>query len=329
MGEHVARTKDQILTMLLKNMNAFVSGQAICDRLGCSRTAVWKHIQELQKEGYIIESVPRRGYRLVQRPDRLSEAEIKAGLKCQVFGRTIIYKESVVSTQKIAHFLAEDGAEEGTLVVSDEQTGGRGRLGRTWHSPKGSGIWMSLILRPALPFHRTPPLTLMAAVAVVRAIHAATGLRCAIKWPNDVLYEGKKLVGILTEMQAEENRVRAVIIGIGMNVNTPSDAFPEELKETATSLKIITGKAYARAELIQAILFELESLYHLYLTEGFRAIKLMWESYSTSLGKRIRARTAHGDVVTGVAKGITDDGVLLVEGDDGRVHPIYSADIDL
>lgn len=321
--------KQEILMMLFQNPREFISGQAICDKLGCSRTAVWKQVKELEKEGYTIESVQKRGYRLVERPNRLSAAEIKAGLETRSFGRTIVYEESLASTQKEAHHLAEDGAEEGTLVVADEQVAGRGRLGRRWHSPKGTGIWMSLILRPELPLNQIPQLTLAAAVAIVKAIKKVTQVECQIKWPNDILHNGKKLVGILTELQAEENRAKAVIIGMGMNVNLASEDIPDELKSIATSIQLLTGKPCSRAELIQAIMKELEDLYDLYLSDGFSVIKAMWEAYAMNIGKTIFARKVSGEVIKGLAKGITDDGVLVIEDEQGQVHHIYSADIEI
>ncbi|MGV3488110.1 MAG: biotin--[acetyl-CoA-carboxylase] ligase [Tuberibacillus sp.] len=322
-------TKQSILMMLFQHPQEFVSGQAICEQIGCSRTAVWKHIKELQKEGYTIESVPKRGYRLVSSHNRLSSAEIQAGLETRSFGRHIVYEESIASTQKVAHHLAEDGAKEGTLVVADEQTSGRGRLGRQWFSPKGTGVWMSLILRPQLPLNRIPQLTLATAVAVVKGIKKITGVECQIKWPNDVYYQGKKLVGILTELQAEEDHAKAVIIGIGMNVNLAAEDIPYDIKDIATSLQIITGTHCNRAHLIQAILTELEGLYDIYISEGFSVIKILWESYAMHLGRTIMARTVNGEMIKGVAKGINEDGVLLLEDEGGNVHYIYSADINM
>ena len=299
MGGVLSQTKEEILTLLFKNKHTYISGQSISESLGCSRTAVWKHISELRKEGYMIDSAQKKGYRLVEPLEKLTKEEILAHLTTERFGRIIDFHEVVVSTQKIAHHLAEDGASEGTLVLADEQNGGRGRLGRVWHSPKGSGIWMSLILRPQLLINQIPQLTLITAVAIVRAIKRVTGVECGIKWPNDILFNGKKVVGILTELQAEVENVRAVIIGMGINVNVEAQDMPEDLNEIATSLKIITGKIQSRAKLIQAILSELEALYDTYLENGFSVIKTMWESHAVSLGKIISARTFNGEVIKG------------------------------
>ncbi len=279
--------------------------------------------------GYEIESVHKKGYRLVSLPDLLNEAGIEVGLTTQFLGRKLIVEESVVSTQRNAHHLAEENTPDGSVVLAEEQTGGRGRLGRVWHSPKRTGIWMSLILRPNLPIHQTPQITLLAAVSVAQAVQKLTGVQLEIKWPNDLLYRKKKLVGILTELQAEEGHVKSVIVGMGLNVNLTEEQLPEELKKIATSLRIIKGEPISRLDLISHILNEFERLYLLYLEQGFKVIKLLWESYATRFGQVVNARTFNGGVIRGTAKGITDDGVLLLEDELGTVHEIYSADIEL
>ncbi|GGE39000.1 bifunctional ligase/repressor BirA [Pullulanibacillus camelliae] len=325
----MSRTKEETLKILLRHQQHYISGQALCEQLGCSRTAIWKQINELRKEGYTIDSVQKKGYKLLAKPNKLIKEEIDLHLTTDTFGRHLIYYEEVPSTQKLAHHLAEDGAAEGTLVVADEQTDGRGRLGRAWHSPKGTGIWMSCILRPTLSLERIPQLTLIAAVSIVRAIKKISGVQCGIKWPNDILFNGKKLVGILTELQAEIESVRAVIIGMGINVNVDADAIPEALKPIATSLKMISGVRQSREQLIAAIMSEFEGLYHMYLEEGFSIIKQMWEAHALNIGQHIHARLANGDVIHGIAQGINDKGVLLLQDDQGETHHIYSADINL
>lgn len=199
---------------------------------------------------------------------------------------------------------------------------------RSWHSPKFSGIWMSLILRPKIPIHEAPQLTLLAAVAVAQAIEDTTDLKPQIKWPNDILVNRKKVVGILTEMQAESDRIHSVIIGIGMNINQQLEDFPEELQEKASSLLIESGGTISRSKVIQRALFRLENLYELYLDQGFMPIKDLWESYAISLGQVIKASTVN-DMIVGKALGITDSGVLLLEDGKGTVHSIYSADIEI
>ncbi|WLR53069.1 biotin--[acetyl-CoA-carboxylase] ligase [Bacillus tianshenii] len=319
--------RKKLLEVFSEYEGEFISGQKMSELLGCSRTAVWKHIEELRKDGYELEAVQRKGYRIIATPDKITENEIRLGLKTEKLGQNIHYEESVDSTQKIAHELANSEASEGTIVVSDEQTLGRGRLDREWYSPKGTGIWTSIILRPNIPMQQAPQLTLLTAVSVVRGIKRATGIDCEIKWPNDILINGKKIVGILTEMQADADRVRSIIIGVGMNINHQLDHFPEELQSIATSLAIEKGEPINRAKVLQAVLKEMEELYVDYLNEGFDVVKVLWEAHAVTIGKRIRARLMNG-VIEGMAKGITDDGVLLLEGNDGKLHHIYSADIE-
>lgn len=319
--------REALLHMLAENEGEFVSGQQISENLNCSRTAIWKHISELRKSGYSIEAVQKRGYRLLTSPDLVTAEEVSLYTGEGTFGKKVTYKTSVKSTQEIAHSLAREGAVEGSIVIADEQTGGRGRLGRAWQSPSGTGIWMSLILRPEIPLQKAPQLTLLIAVAASRAIEKVTGLEAAIKWPNDLLIKGKKVAGILTELQAEADSIHSVIVGIGMNVNQEKKHFSEEISEIATSLAIEGGKNYKRAEIAGAVLQEIENLYRSYLDKGFAVIKLLWEARAYSLGKRITARSVTGSI-TGYAKGITDEGVLLLEDDNGEIHSIYSADIE-
>lgn len=329
MGSSVANTKKQILKMLYGQHDRFLSGQKICETLGCSRTAVWKHIKELENEGFVIEAAQKKGYRLLSSPKGLNEARLSIGLETERLGRRLYFYESIGSTQKEALRLADEGAEDGTVVITNEQVSGRGRLGHSWHSAKGDNIAMSLILRPDLPIQKTPQLTLLTAVAVAKTIEELTGLSCGIKWPNDILYHGKKCVGILTELQAEATYVKSVIIGIGINVNTDPSAFPNDIDSRATSLKAITGKEYDLVRFVQLLLKTFEKIYRLYLKEGFSVVKLMWESRAVSLGKRIRVRRAGGRMLEGYARGIDDEGVLLLEDSSGQVHRIYSADIEL
>ncbi|WP_409301346.1 biotin--[acetyl-CoA-carboxylase] ligase [Peribacillus sp. SCS-155] len=306
----------------------FISGQEIAEHIGCSRTAVWKHIENLRNEGYVLEAVRKKGYRIVSAPEKVTANEIMLGLKTHRLGQKIHYQETVDSTQKIAHRLSNEGAPEGTIVIAEEQSLGKGRLTRAWYSPKYTGVWMSLILRPNIPFQQAPQLTLLAAVSVVQAIEEVTSLLPGIKWPNDILINGRKVTGILTELQAEADRIHSVITGIGINVNQQEQDFPEELNQKASSLFIESGQRISRAELIQQTLVKMETLYDLYLEKGFGPIKLLWESYAVSLGKQIKASTLT-ETLYGTALGITDEGVLLLEDGKGHVHSIYSADIEI
>lgn len=307
---------------------SYLSGQHLAELIGCSRTAVWKHVEELRKEGFELEAVRKKGYRILKTPEKITADEIRLGLKTKFIGKNIHYEECVESTQKIAHRFAYEDVAEGTVIIAEEQRSGRGRMDRKWHSPKYTGIWMSLILRPNIPLPKAPQLTLLAAVAIVQAIEELTDLTPEIKWPNDILINGKKVTGILTELQAEADRINSIIIGIGMNVNQVAEDFPDELENIATSLRIEQGKKISRAEMIRGIFNNLEKLYLLYLADGFLPIKLLWESYAVSIGREITARTLMQTIV-GKALGITDEGVLKIEDKHGVTHHVYSADIEV
>ncbi|WP_026581088.1 biotin--[acetyl-CoA-carboxylase] ligase [Bacillus sp. J33] len=320
--------RKKMIDAFTNSKEEYLSGQHLADLIGCSRTAVWKHIEELRKEGFELKAVRRKGYRITKTPEKVTADEIRLGLKTETLGRHIHHEESVDSTQKIAHRLAYEGAPEGTIVIAEEQLSGRGRMDRRWHSPKSTGVWMSVILRPNIPPPKAPQLTLISAVAVVQAIEELTGLTPQIKWPNDILMNGKKVTGILTELQADADRIISIIIGIGINVNQQLDDYPEDIKNIATSLSIEKGEKLSRAELIKILLGKLETLYKLYLDKGFYPIKLLWESYAVSIGKSLTARTITGSIY-GKALGITDDGVLMIEDSGGKLHYVYSADIEL
>ena len=323
-----SQLRKDLLDAFTKADGAYLSGQHIAELIGCSRTAVWKHIEELRKEGFELEAVRRKGYRIVKTPEKITADELRLGLTTKFIGKNVHYEETVESTQKIAHRLAYDEAPEGTVIIAEEQLSGRGRMARRWHSPKYTGIWMSIILRPNISLPKAPQLTLLTAVATVQAIEELTGLLPEIKWPNDILIKGKKVTGILTELEAEADRINSIIIGIGINVNQTIEDFPSELEQIATSLLLEKGEKVSRADLIKGIFTNLEKLYLLYLEEGFLPIKLLWESYAISIGKRITARTLTHSII-GKAQGITDDGVLMIEDDHGKIHHVYSADIEL
>ncbi|KIL44178.1 biotin--[acetyl-CoA-carboxylase] ligase [Jeotgalibacillus soli] len=322
-----SKIREALLSSLTAHKDEFVSGQELAYEASCTRTAIWKHIEELRRDGFTIESRRKKGYRLVGRSDLVTENDILLGLETEQLGRNIVFYQTLDSTQKIAHQLAQESAPEGTLVIAEEQKTGRGRMSRQWYSPPGTGIWMSLLLRPELPPQKAPQFTLITSVAIVQAIEEVCGLQVQIKWPNDLLIDGKKITGILTELQADSERIYSLIIGMGMNVNQKQADFPEELHEIATSLALAKGEPVSRAKLVQRVLFHIERYYKMYMDKGFEPIKLLWESYAVTIGKHITARTLH-DSISGVALGITDEGVLLLEDKDGVVHPIYSADIE-
>jgi BirA family transcriptional regulator, biotin operon repressor / biotin---[acetyl-CoA-carboxylase] ligase len=318
----------ELLQLFKEQPNQFISGEELSQLLGCSRTAVWKHINQLKKQGYEFEAVRRKGYRLIGQPDRLTPAELLPRLTTHTLGRNVTILGQVDSTQILAHERARQGAEEGCLILAEEQLSGRGRMGRAWHSPPGKGIWMSLVLRPRIPLHFTPQLTLLVSVAVCRAIRQITGVKAEIKWPNDILIEGKKVCGILLESSAEDERLLYVVAGIGISVNLSEEDYPPELREKATSLFIESGHRIRREELIASALAELEQLYELYHEEGFGTIRSLWEALSMSLRRTVTITTTAG-VTEGYAEALDETGALIVRLPDGSLQKVFSGDIDV
>ncbi|MDF2813864.1 MAG: biotin--[acetyl-CoA-carboxylase] ligase [Paenibacillus sp.] len=317
---------ERILAIFEQHKGEFVSGEQLSEQLQCSRTAIWKHITALREAGYEFEAVSRKGYRLISQPDRLSAVKIMTSLQTRVMGRSLKLYDEVDSTQIVAQRLAEEGAGEGTLVIAEQQNAGRGRMGKPWHSPKGKGIWMSLVLRPTIPIHFTPQLTLLTAVAVCRAIRKVTALPVAIKWPNDLLIEKRKICGILLESTAEDERLRYVIAGIGISVNLEEDDYPEHLKTIATSLRLASGHKVDRIQIIKHVWEEFEALYDLYQEKGFEPIRTAWEALTMSLGSTVRANTPKGPI-EGTALSIDEMGALVVKLADGEIVKLYSAEI--
>lgn len=321
--------KDRILMILLQNRGSFISGEKISRELGVSRAAVWKAIGQLREEGFEVDSVSNRGYRLTEMPDRLNAAILRHFLHTRRLGREIELHDAIGSTNTRAKELAQGGAVHGTLVAAEEQQTGRGRLGRFWHSPSGAGIWMSLILRPAFPPRFAPRVTALAGLALLRAINTITGLKAAIKWPNDIIIHSKKACGILTEMQAEPDLIEYVIAGIGMNVNIPRHRFPKELRESATSLSIESGQPVNRCRLMAAVLDELEMLFDEY--EGslnFSGIIQEYKENCVTLGRPVRVTSAAGEW-EGTAIDLTDDCELILELADGTRRTVLSGDVSV
>ncbi|XID94346.1 biotin--[acetyl-CoA-carboxylase] ligase [Paenibacillaceae bacterium WGS1546] len=320
-------TTSKLLALLEESGEDYLSGEEISRQLNVSRTAVWKQVRKLEAEGYTVEAVPRLGYRLRGKPSRLSSSELLAKLRTERFGRRLHLLDVATSTQDELKKLAEEGAEEGTLVIAESQTNGRGRMGRSWVSPGGKGVWMSLLLRPPIPLQLTPQLTLLAAVALSRAIaRQMPELQIGIKWPNDLLVEGKKISGILLESAAEDERLKYVIAGLAISANLDPDDFPPEVREKAVSLKTASGRPVDRAELVVAALAEFERLYELYLEQGFAPIRSLWEARSVTLGVRTELRTPQ-ETIVGVPRSLDETGGLRVELSDGSVRTIYSGEV--
>lgn len=313
---------------LLRNREDYLSGEDISRQLDVSRTAIWKHMQALKQDGYDIESHSRLGYRLRHAPDLLLPDEIRSRLTTDKFGKgPIFYFPEVESTNTEAKKKAVAGCPEGTIVLGETQVGGRGRLSRGWFSPFGKGIWLSVILRPPFPPQEAPKCTMMAAVAVNRAIRRVTGIDSGIKWPNDILFEGKKLVGILTEMSAEMDAINHVVIGMGINVNIMQQEFPEELREIATSTAVATGREISRLELLTAVLQELEDVYQQVITQGFQEIFQEWRRQSITLGQAVNVIGIQNKFA-GIAMDIDDDGALLVQTAD-RLERVIAGDVSI
>lgn len=312
---------------LFREQDGFLSGEQISRSLNVSRTAVWKHISALRKAGYVVNALPSRGYRLVSAPDMLNIEEIAAQLNTSVMGRSLVCLDETASTNAYAFRLAEEGATEGTVVIADAQSGGKGRLGRVWASPPGVNLYCSVILRPFVKPYEAPQLTFLSAVAVARAIEQVTGLKPEIKWPNDVLIEGKKVAGLLNEMSAETDGINFVILGLGVNLNMSTEQFPPDLRSPATSLLLEAGQPVERVRFVAQMLRELDMLYAGFLTHGFLQVREEWQRRCNAHDREVVVSNGGAEVVRGMFGGIDGDGALLVRHTDGRVERILSGDV--
>lgn len=312
---------------LLRRQEGFLSGEDIGRELSITRAAVWKGIKKLREEGYEIEAVTNRGYRLTNPETMYNKRELEQGLKTKTMGQTIYFYEETDTTNNRARELALEGAPEGTLVVAEKQTAGRGRRGKVWESPLGTGIWMSLVLRPQIAPAEASVLTLLCGLATAEAIEAETGLSAGIKWPNDILINGKKAVGILTEMDCEMSEVHFVIPGIGINVNTAS--FPPEIAEIATSLYLECGKTVSRRRLVHRVLERLEEYYETFLRTGsFAAMLEDYRKHCITLGKEVHVLGR--EPFFAEALDITPEGELLVRrADNGKEEVVFSGEVSI
>lgn len=312
---------------LLRRQEGFLSGEDIGRELSITRAAVWKGIKKLREEGYEIEAVTNRGYRLTNPETMYNKRELEQGLKTKTMGQSIYFYEETDTTNNRARELALEGAPEGTLVVAEKQTAGRGRRGKVWESPLGTGIWMSLVLRPQIMPAEASVLTLLCGLATAEAIEAETGLSAGIKWPNDILINGKKAVGILTEMDCEMSQVHFVIPGIGINVNTAS--FPPEIAEIATSLYLECGKTISRRRLVHKVLERLEEHYETFLRTGsFTAMLEDYRKHCITLGKEVHVLGR--EPFFAEALDITPEGELLVRrADNGKEEVVFSGEVSI
>lgn len=318
--------KSEVLK-LLKRTDGFVSGQAICDELNVSRTAVWKTIRQLKNEGYIIKAVQNKGYYLEVQPDILSKEELESSIDCEWTGRNIYYYPVTDSTNTRIKQLAESGAPHGTLAVADMQEGGKGRRGRSWYSEAGMGVWMSILLRPEFAPEQASMITLVAAMAVATAVKSVSDLEAEIKWPNDIVIGGKKVCGILTEMSLEADYISYVVCGIGINVN--HEYFPEDITETATSLAIECGEKISRVKLIASVWKNFEKYYEQFCrTNDLTLLEAEYNSMLVNRDRQVRVLDPKGEW-SGKAIGINSKGELLVEKEDGSICEVYSGEVSV
>jgi BirA family transcriptional regulator, biotin operon repressor / biotin---[acetyl-CoA-carboxylase] ligase len=310
---------DKIISLLKKD--EFVSGEVIAEKLGISRTAVWKQIKSLKDKGYEIKSIKNKGYQMKSRPDIPYPEEVLNKLNTRIIGKSILYFEKIDSTNIYAKKLAKEGVFEGCVVVADKQEKGRGRKNRTWTSPEG-GLWFSIIVYPGIPPQNAMIITMAASVSVVEAVIKKTGLKPAIKWPNDVLINGKKLCGILTEMDAEMDRINYAVIGIGINVN---NSISKDLNDLATSLKNQTKRNCSRVELLADILNIFDKNY-MYIKSGdSKAVRDSWFMHADIIGKKVEV-TLEKDKIVGFVNDIDENGCLILKNDIG-IQKIIAGDI--
>lgn len=320
-------TKERVLSELMAQQGAWVSGEQFSSQLGISRSAIWKHINALKNDGHEIQSAPKKGYRLQRTADRMLPEAIAATLTTQRIGRNILTcLEQTDSTNVEAKALAAQGAPEGTVVVAESQNQGRGRRGRTWFSPAGRNIYTSIVLRPILSPAQAPQITLMTGVAVAKTLVRFASLEAKIKWPNDILIHGKKIAGILTEVSTDMDMVDHVVVGIGINVNISAQEMPKDIQQTATSVRMATGMHHCRVALLCALLDQFERSYNRLKSSGFPAIMAQWRRMSDIIGQPV-----YVDVMDkryqGVVATVDDDGVLILKDASGGTHRIFSGDV--
>jgi BirA family biotin operon repressor/biotin-[acetyl-CoA-carboxylase] ligase len=319
------RRIDALMTLLAERPMLVISGAQIAKEIGVTRHAVWRWIEQLRSLGVRVKGKPGAGYRIERMPDVLVPGLLKPRLRRTIFQSHLHHFFKVGSTNDVALELGHAGAPHGTVVIAEQQTAARGRMGRSWHSEKASGIYVSVLLRPALAPASAALLTLVAGLAVREAVVEQTGYEPDLRWPNDLLLEGRKIAGILTEMHAEPGQIHFVVIGIGINVN--HESFPAELAEVATSLRLVTGRTHSRLELLVKLLLQLEAYYNRFMSDGATGILKRFSQVSSyACGKRVRIRTAT-ESFTGTTDGLEPTGLLRVRRDGGRVEVVVSGEV--
>lgn len=319
-------TRGRIIQLLCDCAPEAVSGEEISRRLQISRTAVWKQIKALRTAGFDIEALHAKGYRLLHSPDALFTADISSGINSRILDQSIEILAQTDSTNLQLKKRAEAGAKEGLVLVADHQLAGRGRLGRSWQSPPGVNLYLSLLVRPDIPVQQAPQLTFLSAVAVATTLADVCGLSAVVKWPNDILISGAKIAGLLNEMDAETERVNFVVLGIGINLNMTPDQFPGELTYPATSVYLETGQRVDRVRFLQALVQHLDAYYGEFLEQGFAPIRSRWERLCPIVNRQVSIQT--GDVsLQGVVVGLEADGALRLQREDGGIERIVAGDV--
>lgn len=314
---------------LFRSGDGVVSGAALSKALGVSRTAVWKHVKGLRVKGYQIEAVPSKGYRLLSSPEILTNLDITAGLATKRVGSSVLCLKETDSTNSVAFKMAEEGAPEGTVVIADTQSAGKGRLGRVWLSPPGVNLYCSVVLRPAIAPVAACQLTFLSVVAVARAVERCTKLKPQIKWPNDILINGKKVAGLLNEMNAETEKVNFVVLGIGVNLNLRMSTLSQGLlRHPATSLLEEGGEEVDRIRFTRVLLEELDQLYGNFLVEGDGPVRAEWLARSAIKGRSVKVSQQNREF-RGVVQGVDSFGALLVLLSDGTLETVLSGDVAL
>jgi BirA family transcriptional regulator, biotin operon repressor / biotin---[acetyl-CoA-carboxylase] ligase len=316
--------KNGILEILYKNKGTYISGDELASDLGVSRTEIWDQIHSLKDDGYIIDSSSKLGYRLIKAPNRLLPSELKRNLSTKYMGKEIHYFKEIDSTNDVAKELADEGAEEGTIVIAEIQSRGRGRLGKKWISPSG-GVWMTIILRPKISSVNIPQITLVTGVAVAETIKNEYELDVGIKWPNDILIGKRKVCGILIEADSRTDTIDYLVVGIGIDANVDIDQFPPNLRGGATSLKRELNKEISCVELVQRFLENFENIYNEFNEGKFSNILKDWRKYSKTIGSYVEV-IKKGKTVKGEAVGVNKQGNLIMELDDGTLRKVISGE---
>jgi BirA family biotin operon repressor/biotin-[acetyl-CoA-carboxylase] ligase len=318
---------EAMVSLLIDSPGSYLSGESIARSLNCSRAAIWKRIRSLKKDGFVIQAHPKKGYCLFSLPDIPFPSVVKAGLKTSLFGQEVYYYPKIDSTNASARQLAEAGAKEGTLVITDEQLKGRGRLSRSWISPPKKDLLFTLVFRPDLKPLQVFRLTLLSSLAIAEAVERETGLKPRIKWPNDLYLENKKLCGILTELAGEQDRVSYCLLGIGININSDPSIYPE-IRDIATSLSQCLKREVPRVQILKAILESMEENYHRLKKEGIAGLREEWNNRSFILGKKVVVSSDKTEEY-GIAESIDEDGFLILRDEKGERKRILSGDVSL